>query len=138
MIVTCRTGQKDRRGHLWEGPWAAPILDLIGAKIKFYDTEAHLSELDWLSPAKRHELVFAFNNTAANYPKHKTIHQLFEEQAERTPENVAVAFQDRTLSYRELNSRANQLAQHLQRLGSKPGVLVGLYLRHSTEMLVAL
>ena len=102
------------------------------------EPEAHLSELDWLSPAKRHELVFAFNNTAANYPKHKTIHQLFEEQAERTPENVAVAFQDRTLSYRELNSRANQLAQHLQRLGIKPGVLVGLYLRHSTEMLVAL
>ena len=38
LIITCRTGQKDRRGHLWEGPWAAPILDLIGAKIKFYDT----------------------------------------------------------------------------------------------------
>jgi beta-galactosidase len=38
LIVTCRTGQKDRRGHLWEGPWAAPILDLIGAKISFYDT----------------------------------------------------------------------------------------------------
>ena len=38
LILTCRTGQKDRRGHLWEGPWAAPILDLIGAKISFYDT----------------------------------------------------------------------------------------------------
>lgn len=38
LILTCRTGEKDRRGHLWEGPWAAPILDLIGAKIKFYDT----------------------------------------------------------------------------------------------------
>jgi beta-galactosidase len=38
LVITCRTGQKDRRGHLWEGPWAAPILDLIGAKIKFYDT----------------------------------------------------------------------------------------------------
>ena len=38
LILTCRTGQKDRNAHLWEGPWAAPILDLIGAKIKFYDT----------------------------------------------------------------------------------------------------
>lgn len=38
LIITCRTGEKDRRGHLWEGPWAMPILDLIGAKIKFYDT----------------------------------------------------------------------------------------------------
>jgi beta-galactosidase len=38
LVLTCRTGQKDRRGHLWEGPWAAPILDLIGAKISFYDT----------------------------------------------------------------------------------------------------
>lgn len=38
LIITCRTGEMDRRGHLWEGPWAAPILDLIGAKISFYDT----------------------------------------------------------------------------------------------------
>ena len=38
LVLTCRTGQKDRRGHLWEGPWAMPILDLIGAKINFYDT----------------------------------------------------------------------------------------------------
>ena len=58
LIITCRTGQKDRRGHLWEGPWAMPILDLIGAKIKFYDTlpapvsgkvEADGQAHDWFS-----------------------------------------------------------------------------------------
>jgi beta-galactosidase len=58
LILTCRTGQKDRRGHLWEGPWAAPILDLIGAKIKFYDTlpapnsgkvKAGRQTYDWVS-----------------------------------------------------------------------------------------
>src|ERR1017187_927969 len=58
LIITCRTGQKDRRGHLWEGPWAMPILDLIGAKIKFYDTlpapnsgkvKAGRQTYDWVS-----------------------------------------------------------------------------------------
>lgn len=58
LVLTCRTGQKDRRGHLWEGPWAAPILGLIGAKIKFYDTlpapvtgkvEAGGTSHDWVS-----------------------------------------------------------------------------------------
>ena len=48
LILTCRTGQKDRNAHLWEGPWAAPILDLIGAKIKFYDTlpEPHVGNVE--------------------------------------------------------------------------------------------
>jgi beta-galactosidase len=58
LILTCRTGQKDRRGHLWEGPWAMPILDLIGAEIKFYDTlpapkvgkvKAGKETYDWVS-----------------------------------------------------------------------------------------
>jgi beta-galactosidase len=61
LILTCRTGQKDRNGHLWEGPWAAPILDLIGAKIRFYDTlpEPHVGKVkagkqtfDWVSWAE--------------------------------------------------------------------------------------
>ena len=61
LILTCRTGQKDRRGHLWEGPWAMPILDLIGAKIKFYDTlpepyvgkvKAGKQTYDWVSWAE--------------------------------------------------------------------------------------
>jgi len=61
LILTCRTGQKDRNGHLWEGPWAAPILDLIGAKIKFYDTlpapntgkvKAGKTTYDWVSWAE--------------------------------------------------------------------------------------
>jgi beta-galactosidase len=61
LILTCRTGQKDRRGHLWEGPWAMPILDLIGAKIKFYDTlpapsvgkvQAGQETYDWVSWAE--------------------------------------------------------------------------------------
>ena len=61
LILTCRTGQKDRRGHLWEGPWAMPILDLIGARIKFYDTlpapsvgkvKAGQETYDWVSWAE--------------------------------------------------------------------------------------
>ncbi|MHC5831541.1 MAG: AMP-binding protein, partial [Nostoc sp.] len=52
-----------------------------------------------------------------NYPRHQCIHQLFEAQVERTPDNIAVIFEDKQLTYHELNARANQLAHYLQNLG---------------------
>lgn len=68
----------------------------------------------------------------------KCVHELFEEQAERTPEAVAVVFEDRHLTYGELNARANQLAHHLTDLGIGPEVLVGLALERSLELAVGL
>ncbi len=79
-----------------------------------------------------------WNDTEADYPKDKCIHQLFEEQAERTPDAVAVVYEDQQLTYRELNARANQLAHYLKKLGVGPDVLVGICVERSLEMIVGL
>jgi aspartate racemase len=78
------------------------------------------------------------NQTAQDYPRDRCVHQLFEEQVERTPDAVAVVFEDRSLTYRELNARANKLGHHLRSLGVGPDVLVGLCVERSLEMVVAL
>ncbi len=91
-----------------------------------------------LSEAERHQLLVEWNQTQAEYPQDKCIHHLFEEQVERTPDAVAVVFEGQELTYRELNSRANQLAHYLQTLGVKPEVLVGIYIERSVDMVVGL
>ena len=79
-----------------------------------------------------------WNETKRDYPKDKCVHQLFEEQVKRTPEAVAVVFEEQELTYRELNSRANQLAHYLKKLGVGPEVLVGICVERSLEMIVGL
>jgi amino acid adenylation domain-containing protein len=100
--------------------------------------QAALSELEILSDVERQQLLVEFNNTQTHYPKNKCLHQLFEKQADRTPENIAVEFKNQQLTYRELNTRANQLAHHLQQLGVEPDVMVGLCVERSPLMLVGL
>jgi non-ribosomal peptide synthetase component F len=73
-----------------------------------------------------------------DYPKDRCLHELVEEQAEHTPEAVAVVFESTQLTYRQLNERANQLAHHLQELGVGPDTLVGICLERSLEMVVGL
>ncbi len=97
-----------------------------------------VSELPLLTAAERHQLLVELNDTQAEYRQDKCIHQLFETQVERTPEAVAVVFEDKQLNYRELNARANQLAHHLQKLGVRPGVLVGICVERSLEMVVGM
>jgi amino acid adenylation domain-containing protein len=72
------------------------------------------------------------------YPTDKCLHQLFEEQVERSPDNIAAVFGEEQITYRELNQRANQLAHHLQTYGVGPEVLVGLCVERSLEMVVGL
>src|SRR5262249_15185370 len=72
------------------------------------------------------------------YPRDKCIHELFEEQVERTPDAVAVVFENQQLTYRELNRRANQLARYLRRTGIKPDSLVGICFERSLEMVIGL
>ncbi|RQH23956.1 non-ribosomal peptide synthetase, partial [Okeania hirsuta] len=97
-----------------------------------------ISELPLLTDKERHQLLVEWNNTQAEYPKDKCIHQLFEEQVERTPDAVAVVFEDRQLTYHQLNCQANQLAHYLQTLGVAPEVLVGICVERSLEMIVGL
>jgi len=80
----------------------------------------------------------SWNDTTREYPLDKCIHQLFEEQVERTPEHIAVLFGNRKLTYRELNQRANRIAHHLRALGVGPEVLVGICVERSPLMVVGL
>jgi amino acid adenylation domain-containing protein len=100
--------------------------------------EQKLSDLPVLTPAERQILLVEWNNTQADYPKDLCIHQLFETQVELTPEAIAVVFEDKQLTYRELNYRANQLAHYLRTLAVGPEVLVGLCVERSLEMVVGL
>ena len=100
--------------------------------------QQRVSEVPLLTQRERHQLLFEWNNTTKKYPQDKCIHQLFEEQVERTPEAVAVLFEGEQLTYRELNAKANQLAHYLKTLGVGPEVLVGICVERSLEMVVGL
>ncbi|MGH1396829.1 MAG: non-ribosomal peptide synthetase [Trichormus sp.] len=89
-------------------------------------------------PAVEQQLLATWNQTQTDYPQDKCIHQLFEEQVERTPDAIALVFQEQQLTYRQLNSRANQLAQYLRNLGIGADALVGICVDRSFEMVVGL
>ena len=102
------------------------------------DPEQTISELPLLSEAERRQLLVEWNQTQTEYPRDKCVHQLFEAQVERSPDAIAVVFGDEQLTYRELNSRANQLAHYLQKQGVGPETLVGICMERSLEMVVGL
>jgi amino acid adenylation domain-containing protein len=91
-----------------------------------------------LTAAERHQILVEWNDTAADYPKDKCIHQLFEAQVERTPDAIALEFDGKEIRYRELNRRANQLAHYLITLGIGPEKLVGICVERSLEMVIGL
>jgi amino acid adenylation domain-containing protein len=100
--------------------------------------QARLADLALLSEAECHQLLVEWNNTQADYPKNHCIHQLFEAQVEQAPDAMAVAIEDEQLTYQELNSRSNQLAHYLQKLGVGSEVLVGLWVERSLLMVVGM
>ena len=102
------------------------------------DSTQPLAHLPLLADWERNKILVEWNDTAVEYPKGKCIHQLFETQVEQTPDAVALVFENKRLSYHELNERANQLANYLQRLGVKPETLVGICVERSLEMMVGL
>ena len=102
------------------------------------DPGTAISRLALLTDSERDQLLVEWNDTKRDYPEDKCIHQLFEEQVERTPEAIAVVFEDRRLTYRELNARANRLAYDLRNLGVGPETLVGICLERSLEMVVGI
>jgi amino acid adenylation domain-containing protein len=102
------------------------------------EPEQHIGQLPLLTEAERHQCLVAWNDTAGDYPRERCVHQLFEAQAARTPEAVAVVCEDRHLTYAQLNASANQLAHKLITLGVGPEVLVGICLERSLDMIVGL
>src|SRR6185369_10283683 len=91
-----------------------------------------------LSQPERQQLLIEWNDTGAEFPDDQCIHELFEQQVERTPEAVALVYEAEQVSYRELNERANQLAHYLRQLGVGPEERVGICVERSVEMVVGL
>ncbi|MCB2298641.1 non-ribosomal peptide synthetase, partial [Clostridium tagluense] len=97
-----------------------------------------LLDIEILNEEEKRKLLYEFNNTYADYPKDKTIHELFEEQVERTPDNIAVVFEDTQLTYRELNAKSNQLAGLLRSKGVQADSIVGIMVERSFEMIIGI
>ena len=102
------------------------------------DPEQRLSALPLLTEPERHQLLVEWNDTATDYPRQQCIHDLFESQVERTPDWIAVVFEDQQLTYSELNRRANQVAHYLRKRSVGPEVRVGICVERSIEMMVGL
>jgi amino acid adenylation domain-containing protein len=97
-----------------------------------------IAQLPILTASERQKLLVQWNDTQRDYDLSCCLSELFEAQVERTPEAIAVTFEQQQLTYRELNARANQLGHYLQTLGVAPGVLVGICVERSLDMLIAL
>ncbi|MFE1744012.1 amino acid adenylation domain-containing protein [Coleofasciculus sp. H7-2] len=102
------------------------------------NSDRSISTLTFLTQPERHQLLVEWNNTHTNDSPDRCLHELFEEQVGRTPDAIAIVFENQQLTYAELNAKANQLAHHLQKLGVKPEVLVGICVERSLEMVVGL
>ncbi|GGA41733.1 hypothetical protein GCM10010981_33430 [Dyella nitratireducens] len=101
------------------------------------DPRGNLHHLNVLTPAEQRAFADAWRETRADYPRESTIGELLDLQASRTPDAVAVVHRDRSLSYRELQRRTDQLATFLRNTGIGPDALVGIYTERSIEMVLA-
>jgi len=99
--------------------------------------EQRILDLPFLSAAEERQLVYDWNEVAPHAAPEQLLHELFEEQVQRTPGNVALVLEGEVLTYDELNARADELAQELRDLGVGPETLVGIFMERSLEMVVA-
>jgi amino acid adenylation domain-containing protein len=109
------------------------ILDAVAL-----DAGQRIYQLPLLTESERHQQLIEWNDTAVDYLRHLTLHQLFEAQAAATPDAVALRYQDEQLTYAQLNERANHLANYLRQLGVGPESLVGVCFERSPEMVLSL
>ncbi|MBW4647611.1 MAG: amino acid adenylation domain-containing protein [Kastovskya adunca ATA6-11-RM4] len=157
MDVDNPSAKLDLEFHLWESPeglrgqvvYSSDLFDeaTITRMLGHYNTllqgivtspEQCIGELPLLTVREQHQLLVEWNHTRRDYPQEQCFHQLFAAQVEQTPEAIALVFEDKQLTYSQLNIRANQLAHYLQKLGVVPEVLVGICLDRSVEMIVGL
>lgn len=99
------------------------------------NSEKKLYELEILSENEKKTLLFDFNNTTVDYPRDKCVHQLFEEQVEKTPDKIAVVACDKTLTYRELNEEANRISHSLIEKGIGRGDIVAFMLPRKSYLI---
>ncbi|MEZ4446010.1 MAG: amino acid adenylation domain-containing protein [Polyangiaceae bacterium] len=97
-----------------------------------------VSKVPLIDEATRKQLLEDFNATAVDYPRDRCVHQLFAEQAAARPDKIAVRVKDESITYGELDARANRLAQRLRALGVGPDTMVGVFTERSVDMMVAI
>lgn len=104
------------------------------------DVDTKISDIDMLSPEERRQILVDFNNEDGEYgtPAGKTAHRLFEEQAEKKPGRIVCVYEDRQLTYKELNEKADRMAKVLAGKGVTPDTIVGLMVERSVEMMVGI
>ena len=112
-------------------------LESLAGALETSPTKA-VRELEVLPASERQQVLYEWNDTRAEYPRDKCVHQLFEEQVERTPDAIAVVFEEQELRYQELNRWANQLAHYLIELGVRADDRVAICVERGFEMMVAL
>jgi amino acid adenylation domain-containing protein len=101
------------------------------------EADQAIGRLEMLSAEEKQQLIFEWNRTETDYPRGECVHQLFEAQAAKTPDAIAVQYGEQTINYRELNARANQLAWFLRNRKVRTNTVVGVYMERSIEMTVA-
>ncbi len=102
------------------------------------DAERSIGKLPFLTQAEKQQILYDWNAKQVEFPRHVTLHQLFEAKAKECPEALAAVFAGKRLSYRELDERANQVAHHLRGLGVETGALVGISVERSFELVIGL
>lgn len=102
------------------------------------DSEKRIEEIEVITEAEKTQILDEFNNTETEYQRDRTVVDLFEEQVNRTPNNIAVVYEDKGLTYRELNERANGLAYELRQLGVKANDFVVIIGERCNELMVGL
>lgn len=112
------------------------ILHIINQIIE--NSNIKLSELEIVTPDEKNKILNEFNNTKSDYPSNKTIIDLFEEQVRKNADSIAVMFESNSLTYKELNEKANCLALYLKNNGLKSKHVVGLFLDKSLESIVSI
>lgn len=95
-------------------------------------------DIDIVTPDEKNTILNVFNNTNVDFPRDKTIVDLFEDQVKKTPDNIAVVFEDKKLTYKQLNEKANQLARYLIKKGVNPHTVIGLRLNKRLEMIIGI
>ncbi len=115
---------------------AAHFVQLLGEAVR--EPDSRLGELNMLQPDETRQIQEVFNATDSEYPRSQTIHGLFEEQAARSPERVAVLFGDSRITYAELNAKANQIAHRLCGLGVQPDTVVAIMTERSLGMIAGI
>ncbi|WP_244182538.1 amino acid adenylation domain-containing protein, partial [Xenorhabdus beddingii] len=138
--TACLVGELEYAVDLFDSATVERMVGYLKHVLAAMTTDATqaIARLPMLPDAERQQLLVEFNNTQMDFPQDALIHQLFEAQAALTPNATAIVCEDQSLSYDELNRRANRLAHHLMALGVRPDERVAICVERNPDMVVGL